>query len=151
MTREQRTVTFRLSHFKRRLTSLESKKWRLTSTENIRLFRDGEKGGRGFGGGGRGRLYTYRHTVTTRMTPALRLAAMRAILIFHIIVRDKVTRQCPQTATLEEKGEPKRVRSVTRNVIKRRYIVKKGSLLWLSSCLAGNRLCIPVDTRVDPL
>ena len=30
--------------------------------------------------GGRGRLYTYRYTVTTRMIPALRLAAMRAVL-----------------------------------------------------------------------
>ena len=35
------------------------------------------------GGGGRRRLYTYRCTVTTRMTPALRWAAMRAILMFH--------------------------------------------------------------------
>ena len=34
-------------------------------------------------GGGRGRLYTYRCTVTTRMTHALRWAAMRAILMFH--------------------------------------------------------------------
>ena len=33
--------------------------------------------------GGRGRLYTYRYTVTIRMTPALRWAAMRAILMFH--------------------------------------------------------------------
>ena len=34
------------------------------------------------GGGGRGggRLYAYRYTVTTRMTPALRWAAARAIL-----------------------------------------------------------------------
>ena len=31
----------------------------------------------------RGRLYTYRYTVTSRMTPALRWAAMRAILMFH--------------------------------------------------------------------
>ena len=55
----------------------------LTSTETTRLIRDGEKGGSGYGGGGR-RLYTYRYTVTTRMTPALRWAAtMRAILIFH--------------------------------------------------------------------
>ena len=30
-----------------------------------------------------GRLHTYRNTVTTRMTPALRWAAMRAILMFH--------------------------------------------------------------------
>ena len=53
------------------------------STETIRLIRDGEKGGRGYGGGGRGRLYTYRYTVTTRMIPALRWAAMRAILMFQ--------------------------------------------------------------------
>ena len=32
------------------------------------------------GGGGRGRLYTCRYTVTSRMIPALRWAAMRAIL-----------------------------------------------------------------------
>ena len=43
-------------------------------------------------GGGRGLevveegillLYTYRYTVTTRMTPALRWAVTRAILMFH--------------------------------------------------------------------
>ena len=28
-----------------------------------------------------------------------------------LIVRDKVTRQCPQTATFEEKGEPKQIRT----------------------------------------
>ena len=37
----------------------------------------------GYGVGGGERLYTYRYTVTTRMTPALRWAAMRAILVFH--------------------------------------------------------------------
>ena len=41
----------------------------------------GEGGGEEVGGGER--LYTYRYTVTTRMTPALRWAAMRAILMFH--------------------------------------------------------------------
>ena len=62
---------------------------------------------------GRGRLYTYRYTVTTRMTSALRWAAMRAILMFHNCdcVRDKVTRQCPQTTTFEEKGEPKQIQA----------------------------------------
>ena len=44
----------------------------IMSTETTRLIRDGEKGGRGYGGGGRGRLYTCRYTVTTRMIPALR-------------------------------------------------------------------------------
>ena len=52
--------------------------------------------------GGRGRLYTYRYTVTTRMTSALRWAAMRAILMFQKEVMDKVTRQCPQTTTFSK-------------------------------------------------
>ena len=43
----------------------------------------GKRGEKGYGGGGRGRLHTYRYTVTTRMTPALRWAAMRAILMFR--------------------------------------------------------------------
>ena len=34
------------------------------------------------GGGGRGKVYTYRYTVTTRMIPASIWAAMRAILMF---------------------------------------------------------------------
>ena len=35
------------------------------------------------GGEGKGRLYIYRWTVTTRMTSASRWTAMRAILMFH--------------------------------------------------------------------
>ena len=59
-----------------------------------------------------GRIYTYRYAVTTRMTFALKWAAMRAILMFHnITVRDKVTRQCPQTTIFEEKGELKRIQT----------------------------------------
>ena len=45
--------------------------------KTIRLIRDGQKRGGG------GRLYTYRYTVTTRMTAALRWAAMRAISMSH--------------------------------------------------------------------
>ena len=56
----------------------------MTLRDIIRLIRDGEKGGRGDGGGGRGRLHTYRYTLTTTtMTPLLRCAAMRAILMLH--------------------------------------------------------------------
>ena len=59
-----------------------------------------------YGGGGRGTLYTYRYTVTTRMIPALRWAAMRAILMFQWEVTDKVTtRQCPQTTTFLKRKE----------------------------------------------
>ena len=44
-----------------------------------------EVGEGGYGGGGEedDYVYTYRYTVTTRMTPALRWAAMRAVLMFH--------------------------------------------------------------------
>ena len=46
----------------------------------MRLIRDGEKGGRGYGGGGKGNYTdTYRYTVTTRMIPALRWATVTAI------------------------------------------------------------------------
>ena len=59
--------------------------WCLTSTETVRLVRDGEKvGEEGMEVGEEGeRLYSYRYTVTTRMTSALRWEAMRAILMFH--------------------------------------------------------------------
>ena len=55
----------------------------LNAHRNDKDYQGREEGGRGYGGGGRGRVYTYRYTVTTRMTPALRWAAMRAILMFH--------------------------------------------------------------------
>jgi len=61
--------------------------------------------------GGEGDYYTYRYTVTTRMTLALRWAVMRAVFNASLIVRDKVTRQCPRTTIYEEKGEPNRIRT----------------------------------------
>ena len=72
-------------------------------------------GGRGYGGRlgkslGEGDN-TYRYTVTTRMIPALRWAAMRAILMFHDCEGQSLDRQCPQTTNFEEKGEPKRYRT----------------------------------------
>ena len=54
-----------------------------------------------------GDCYTYLYTVTTRMASALRWAVMRAILMFHLTVRDKVT----VSTILEEKGQPKRMRT----------------------------------------
>ena len=61
-------------------------------------------------GGGGGRLYTYRYTVTTRITSALR-GSDESHFNVSLIVRDKVTRQCQQTTTFEEKGEPKQIRT----------------------------------------
>ena len=51
-------------------------------------------------------------TLPPQESHVLRWAAMRAILMsVSLIVRDKVTRQCSQTTTFEEKGEPKRIRT----------------------------------------
>ena len=49
----------------------------------MRLIRDGEKGEGGMEVGGGEIIYLSLYTVTTRMTSALRWAAMRAILRFH--------------------------------------------------------------------
>ena len=70
----------------------------------MRLIRDGEKGGRGYGGGGRGRLYICRYAaVTTRMTSVLRWAAMRAILMFHNCEGQSHKRVCTDHNFLRER------------------------------------------------
>ena len=48
----------------------------------MRLIRDGGKGGKGVWRWGK-REIIYLYTVTTRIIPALRWAAMRAILMFQ--------------------------------------------------------------------
>ena len=68
-------------------------------------------GGRGYGGGGRGRVDTYRYTVTTRMTSCIKMGSDESHFNVSLIVMDKDTRQCPQTTTFQEKGEPKRYRT----------------------------------------
>ena len=68
-------------------------------------------GGRGYGGEGRGGVYTYRYTVTTRMTCIKMGSDAESHFNVSLVVRDKVTRQCPQATTFEEKGEPKRYRT----------------------------------------
>ena len=55
-------------------------------------------GGRGYGGGGRGRLYTYRYTVTTRMA-CIKMGSDESHFNVSLVVRDKVTRHCPQTTS----------------------------------------------------
>ena len=71
---------------------------------NRTAYQGRREGGGGYGGGGRGRLYTYRYTVTTRMN-----GRYESHFNISLIVKDKLTRQCPQTTTFEEKGEPKRM------------------------------------------
>ena len=68
-------------------------------------------GGGGMEVGGRRRLYTYRYTVTTRMTSALRLEAMRAILMFHNCEGQSHKTVSTNHNLFEEKGEPKLIRT----------------------------------------
>ena len=65
---------------------------------------EGGKGGRGYGGGGRGRLYTCRYTVTTRMT-CIKKGSDKSHFNVSSVVRDKVTRQCPQITTFLKRKE----------------------------------------------
>ena len=48
--------------------------------------------------------YTYHYIVTTRVTPALRWAAIESHFNVLFIVRDKVTTQRLQTTTFEDKA-----------------------------------------------
>ena len=64
----------------------------------------------GYGVGERGRVYTYRYTVTTRMT-CIKMGSDDSHFNVSLTVRDKVTRQCPQTTIFEEKGEPEQIRT----------------------------------------
>ena len=69
-------------------------------------------GGRGYGDGGEREsiYYTYRYTVTIRLT-CIKMGSDESHFSVSLIVRDKVTRQRPQTTIFEEKGEPKRYRT----------------------------------------
>ena len=54
--------------------------------------------------------YIHRYTVNTRMI-CIKMGSDESHFNVSLIVRDKVTRQCPQTTTCEEKAEPKRYRT----------------------------------------
>ena len=62
------------------------------------------------GGGGR-EEYTYRYTCHHQNDSYINMDSNESHFNVSLIVRDKVTRQCPQTTTFEEKGEPKQNRT----------------------------------------
>ena len=74
-------------------------------------MRDGER--RGYGGGGRGRLYTDHYNIHCyhHNDACIKVGSDESHLNVSLVVRDKVTRQCPQTTAFEERGEPKRNRT----------------------------------------
>ena len=82
----------------------------LMPTETVRLNRDGEKGERVYGGGGRGRLYLSLHC-HHKNDSCIKVGSDESHFNVSLIVRDKVTKQCPQATILEVKGEPKQIRT----------------------------------------
>ena len=50
-----------------------------------------------------GRLYTYRYSVTTNNGSCITMGSDESNFNVSLIVRDKVTVQCPQTTTFEQK------------------------------------------------
>ena len=64
---------------------------------------------KGVGGGG-GDYIPIATLSPTRMT-YIKMGSDESHFNVSLIVMDKVTRQCPQTTTCEEKGEPKRIRT----------------------------------------
>ena len=77
------------------------------SAETIRLIRDGEKRGRGYGGGRRGRLLYLSLHCYHQDDSCIKMGSDESHFNVSLIVRDKVRRQCPQTTILEVKGELK--------------------------------------------
>ena len=63
------------------------------------------EGGREVGGEG-----DYIPITTLSPPECIKVGKVKSHFNVSLIVRDKVTGQCPQTTTFEEKGEPKRIR-----------------------------------------
>ena len=86
-------------------------RWCLTSTETVRLHRDGEKGGKGvWGWREREIIYLSLHC-HHQNDSCIKMGSEESHFNVSLIVRDKVSRQCPDTTIFEEKGEPKRIRT----------------------------------------
>ena len=85
--------------------------WCLTSTETVRLIRDGEKGEKGvWRWGEREIIYLSLHC-HHQNDSCIKMGSDENHFNVSLIVRDKVTRQCPQTTIFEEEGELKRIRT----------------------------------------
>ena len=63
------------------------------------------------GGGGRGEIIYLSLHCHHENDFCIKVGSDESRFNVSLIVRDRVTRQCPQTTTFEEKGEPKRVRT----------------------------------------
>ena len=70
----------------------------------MRLIRDGKKGEGGMEVGGEGDLYLSLHC-HHKNDSCIKMGSDESHFNVSLTVRDKVTRQCPETTNFEEKGE----------------------------------------------
>ena len=77
----------------------------------MRLFRDGVKGGKGVWRLGKREIIYISLHCHHQNDYCIKEGSDESHFNVSLIVRDKVTRQCPQTTTFEKKGEPKRIRT----------------------------------------
>ena len=68
-------------------------------------------GGKGVWRGGEEGEYIPTTTLSPPDDFCIKMGSDESHFNVSLVVRDKVTRQCPQTTTFEEKGEPKRYRT----------------------------------------
>ena len=77
----------------------------------MRLIRDWENVGKGVWRWGENeRVYLSLHC-HHQNDLCIKMCSDESHFNVSLIVRDKVTRQCPQTTTFAEKGQPKRIRT----------------------------------------
>ena len=78
---------------------------------NHKAFRDGENGGKGvWRWGEREIIYLSLHC-HHQIDICIKMGSDESHSNVSLIVRDKLTRQCPQTTTFEENGKPKQIRT----------------------------------------
>ena len=83
----------------------------VSSGETVRLIRDGEQAGkRVWRWGEREFIHLSLHS-HRQNDSCIKIGSDESHFNVSLIVKDKVTRQCPRTTIFEEKGEPKRIRT----------------------------------------
>ena len=71
----------------------------------------GGGGRRGKGGGGGGEIIYLSLHCHHQNDSCIKVGSDKSHFNVSLTVKDKVTRQCPETTTFEEKGEPTRIRT----------------------------------------
>jgi len=69
------------------------------------------RSGRGYGGGGRRNFIYLSLHCHHQNDSCIKMGSDECHFNVSLIVRDKVTRQCPQTTTFEEKGQLKQIQT----------------------------------------